>query len=265
LSGEAILIRAPMITGIDDIVRREVETLAAGENRRDKLIVVLETTGGSVEVVERISDVFRQHFKTVVFVVPNFAYSAGTVLCLSGDEIYMDYYSVLGPIDPQIRTSDGRWVPGLGYLKKYDELAKRHPISQPKREFLLNNFDPATLFSLEQAKKQLEDLIVQWLVNYKFKNWTRTETTGKKPDKEARAQEIAKLLGDAEEWKSHGRGIPMKTLVSDKVKLRIKDFGADQSLNVAVRGYYDLFIDYCAMLGSEVVVHTRHRFLNLGR
>ncbi|MBC6443568.1 MAG: hypothetical protein GDA53_10795 [Rhodobacteraceae bacterium] len=129
LSGEAILIRAPMHHGIDDIVRREVETLVAGENRHDKLIVVLETDGGFVEVVERISDVFRQHFKTVVFVVPNFAYSAGTVLCLSGDEIYMDYYSVLGPIDPQIRASDGRSVLGLGYLRKYDELANKKPIS----------------------------------------------------------------------------------------------------------------------------------------
>ncbi len=45
--------------------------------------------------------VMRKHYKEVSFIVPSHAYSAGTVLVLSGDKIYMDYYSVLGPIDPQ--------------------------------------------------------------------------------------------------------------------------------------------------------------------
>jgi len=125
LSGEVILIRAPMAPGVDDVVRREIENVASKPGCRDQLIVVLETNGGSIEVVERISDVFRHHFKSVVFVIPNVAYSAGTVLTLSGDSIYMDYYSVLGPIDPQIKNRDGRWVPGLGYLEKYNALVEK--------------------------------------------------------------------------------------------------------------------------------------------
>jgi len=61
LSGEAILMRVPMAMGIDDIVRREVDGLAAEKGRNQRLIVVLETEGGSVEAVERINGVFGHH------------------------------------------------------------------------------------------------------------------------------------------------------------------------------------------------------------
>ena len=270
LSGEVILIRSPMAPGIDDAVRREIENVASKPDCRNKLVVVLETNGGSIEVVERISDVFRHHFETVAFVIPNVAYSAGTVLSLSGDSIYMDYYSVLGPIDPQIMNREGRWVPGLGYLEKYDDLVEKSNkgiITQAELEFLIRKFDPAELFALEQAKKHSSDLIERWSCEYKFKDWTHRETSGDEVTdayKRSRAKDIAALLGDATEWNSHGRGIPMRMLESDKIKLKIADFGADPDLNKAVREYYDLFIDYCGKVGADIAVHTKPRFLALG-
>ena len=270
LQGEVILIRAPMQRGIDDAVRREIEALAVEPGRRNQLIVVLETGGGSVEVVERLSDIFRHHFATVVFVVPSFAYSAGTVLCLSGDGIYMDYYSVLGPIDPQILNRDGRWVPGMGYLGKYNSLIAKSAstgLTTAEMEFLVRKFDPAELFAIEQARQQSTDLIIEWLCKYKFKDWTVRETDKTPVDqvyKKARAETIARLLGEATEWNSHGRGIPMHVLESDKLKLKINDFGADRELNSAVRDYYELFMDYCGSIGSGIAIHTKHRFLNLG-
>ena len=270
LSGEVILLRAPMAPGVDDLIRREVENLAAQPGCRNQLIVVLETNGGSIEVVERISDVFRHHFSTVIFVIPNVAYSAGTVLTLSGDAIYMDYYSVLGPIDPQIRNREGRWVPGLGYLEKYNQLVAKsrdNTITEAELEFFVRKFDPAELFALEQAKQQSADLIERWLCEYKFKDWHERETSGDPVDedyKAQRAKDIAALLGDATEWNSHGRGIPLRILESDRVKLKINNFAADPNLNRAVREYYDLFIDYCGKLGVEVAVHTKLRFLPMG-
>ncbi len=270
LAGEVITIRAPMAPGVDDIVRQEIERIAAVTGRREQLVVVLETNGGSVEVVERISDVFRHHFTSVIFVIPNFAYSAGTVLTLSGDEIYMDYYSVLGPIDPQIMNRDNRWVPGLGYLEKYNDLigkSQQGAITPAELEFLVRKFDPAELFALEQAKKHSADLIVKWLCMYKFKDWDITEGSGVQVDddyKRQRAEQIVDLLGDATEWNSHGRGIPLRILDSEKVRLKIKNFGEDASLNTAVREYYDLFMDYCGKIGCEVATHSKHRFLGFG-
>ncbi len=270
LDGEAILIRAPMENGVDGLVRREVEGLAAAGSHRPRLIVVLETNGGFVEVVERIHDVFREHFGEVDFVIPNFSYSAGTVLALSGDAIYMDYYSVLGPIDPQIRNRDGRWVPGIGYLEKYNELIEKsdkNTITPAELEFLVRKFDPAELFALEQARKHSENLIRDWLPKYKFKEWTVRQTSGKKvtaEDKVARAKEIADQLGDPTVWNTHGRGIPLKTLCSERIKLKIENFGDDKNLNTAIREYYDLFIDYCARRGTDFAIHTKHRLLMLG-
>lgn len=270
LSGEVILIRAPMATGVDDVVRREIENITSIPDYRKHLVVVLETNGGSIEVVERISDVFRHHFDTVTFVVPNVAYSAGTVLCLSGDSIYMDYYSVLGPIDPQIQNRDGRWVPGLGYLEKYNELiekSKKGIISAAELQFLVSKFDPAELFALEQAKKHSSDLIERWLCDYKFKNWEERESSGAVVDdkyKKARAKDIAEKLGDATKWNSHGRGIPLSKLTSEDIKLQITNFGDDSELSKTIREYYDLFIDYCTKTGSEIAVHSKQRLISLG-
>ena len=270
LKGEVLMLRAPMLPGIDDVVRREIENIASTDGRRDQLIVVLETDGGSIEVVERINDVFRHHFQKVIFVIPNFAYSAGTVLALSGDDIYMDYYSVLGPIDPQIKNREGRWVPGIGYLEKYKQLIKKSEngdITGGELEFLVRKFDAAELFALEQAKKHSEDLIVKWLCQYKFKDWTERETTGVEVDdeyKSDRALEIAQLLGNPKVWNSHGRGIPRSVLISEQVRLKINDFGTDPELNRAVRQYYDLFVDYLSKIGGDIAIHTKNRLWALG-
>lgn len=270
LSAEILLLSAPMMPGVDDIVRREIENIASRQGRRDRLAIVLETSGGSIEVVERINDVFRHHFNSVVFVIPNFAYSAGTVLVMSGDAIYMDYYSILGPIDPQIQNKDGRWVPGLGYLDHFDKLvekSKNGQITTAELEFMIRKFDPAELFALEQAKTHSAELIKKWLCAYKFKNWDKRETTGGpvcSEYKSDRAQKIADMLGDPNEWNSHGRGISLEVLQSDKIGLKINNFGKDPELNKSVREYYDLFVDYCAKIGVGMATHSKARFQPFG-
>ena len=116
MAADVFTLCSPMEFGLDDFVRDEIELIAEQDGRPNKLVVLLETPGGYIETVERIVAVLRRHYDVVEFVIPNYAYSAGTVLALSGDEIYMDYYSVLGPIDPQFRTENGNQVPGMGYL-----------------------------------------------------------------------------------------------------------------------------------------------------
>lgn len=44
---------------------------------------------------------------------------------MSGDSIYMDYFSVLGPIDPQVQNKEGKWVAALGYLDKVNEYIEK--------------------------------------------------------------------------------------------------------------------------------------------
>ena len=76
-------------------------------------MVILETSGGYVDTARRIAETLRHHYDHVDFIVASHAMSAGTVLAMSGDAIFMDYYSVLGPIDPQIPREDERIYPHL--------------------------------------------------------------------------------------------------------------------------------------------------------
>lgn len=269
---DVIMIKSPIRFGLDDHIRHEVENLHNDEKKRpNRLTVILETTGGFIETVERIYNVFRKHYEIVDFIVPNYAYSAGTVLALSGDEIYMDYYSVLGPIDPQFETEDGRFVPGLGLLQKFEELTEyinSCDASQPQKyraqlAYLLTKFNPGDLFHLEQARDHSISLLEEWLPRHKFKNWTKTNSHGRKVTermRKDRAIQIAKLLSKPERWHSHGRGIGFRELTSDEIKLKVVNFGQHADLNEKIRHYYELLLDYCRKLrcadDRSTVIHT---------
>lgn len=89
----------------DDMVptfRQFIEIYTTPRRESKTLSIILNTTGGSVEAVERMVAIVRHHYDYVYFVVPDYAMSAGTILCMSGDKIFMDYSSSLGPIDPQV-------------------------------------------------------------------------------------------------------------------------------------------------------------------
>lgn len=210
LNSDVITYYGPIVDGNENTFLDIVEELATDVNKKDQLAIVLTTTGGSAMAVERYVNIIRKHYNRVLFIVPDYAYSAGTIFCMSGDEIWMDYFSVLGPIDPQVKNKEGNFVPALGYLDKVNELiekAKTNTLSNA--EFLiLKDFDLAELRGYEQAKELTISLLEKWLVKYKFKNWNIHETQGTPvtlADKVGRAKEIADALGDNKKWKSHGR------------------------------------------------------------
>ena len=252
MGGDCVFVYSDLFPPLDDEFRVVLEEIKEASDK-DTLIVLLETYGGLMETVERLVAVMREHYEEVFFVIPNFAFSAGTVLALSGDKIFMDYYSVLGPIDPQYRSTDGQYLPGHGVLHKYNKIiseinaAKTDAACRAQLAYLIKNFDPAQLFSIEQAIEHGITLITEWLPKYKFKDWKTTQTNGQTVTPEMRskrAEKIAKILGDASKWHSHGRGIPMNRLMSEEVNLMIDDFGADNELNQFIRHYHGLAVDY---------------------
>jgi membrane-bound ClpP family serine protease len=263
LDGDVLVFVGPIYFGVDDVIREGLESRKA---KREKLIVVLETNGGYIEVVQRIADTLRHHYKLVDFIVPNHAMSAGTVLVMSGDAIYMDYYSVLGPIDPQVGRKGGRgMVPALGYLVQFDRLinkSKKGQLTDAELTFLIEHFDPAALYEYEQARELSITLLKQWLVKYKFKNWKRTQTRKLKVTDQMRvkrAREIAERLNKTEVWHSHGRGISMAVL-REELNIQIEDFGANPDLSQKILTYHRFLVDYMAKLGDSCVLHTNGRY-----
>ncbi|VFB14362.1 Serine dehydrogenase proteinase [Bacteroides heparinolyticus] len=263
LSSDVLLYYGP----IDDALVIHVDKLINGlysERKHDRLTVILTTSGGSATAAERYVNIFRAFYSEVDFLIPDYAYSAGTILSLSGDNILMDYLSVLGPIDPQVRNKEGHWVPALGYLDKiYDLLEKAQKGEISQAEFIiLKDFDLAELRAYEQAKELTIDLLERWLVKYKFKNWkekahSKTPVTDRM--KKERAQEIAKKLSDNNLWKSHGRPINIDRLVNE-LNLKITDYST-MNIKEHVKNMYAILFDYTKKQDCKIWLQTRKEVL----
>ncbi len=182
-----------------------------------KVEIYLETPGGRGETAEEIVRFLRKHFDKVSFVISGEAKSAGTIIALSGDEILLTETGSLGPIDAQMKI--GRSV--ISAYDYIDWVEKRR--AEAENEGKLNPFDatmvaqitPGELGNVFHALKFAEDLVFEWLYNYKFKTWTETETR-KIPVtdemKQERAKAIAEELTNHSKWRSHGRSIKAEDL-----------------------------------------------------
>lgn len=230
------------------------------------ITVVLTTDGGYVEVVQRIVETLRYHYQEVNFIIPNHAFSAGTILAMSGDNIYMDYYSRLGPIDPQVQSTKGQMVPALGYLVQWERLidkAKNDTITLAEIQLMIEGFDQAELYQYEQARELSVDLLKKWLAQYKFRRWKKTETRGEEVDdarRTARAEEIARALNDSKRWRSHGYGISMDIL-QNELQLRIEDFGQNGEMKLAITAYHSLLQDYMQKLAHIGAIHWEGHYV----
>ena len=157
-------------------------------------------------------------------------------------------------------------MPALGYLEKYRQLIAKSAkgrLTAAEIAFLVEKFDPAELHRFEQARDHSVDLLKQWLVTYKFKNWTVTRTKKAKVTqtmKIKRAEEIARKLNDTKKWRSHGRGLSI-TVIDKELNLLIEDFGIDAKMNQEVRDYSRLLQDYMFRRSHSLVVHTKEKYV----
>lgn len=210
-----------------------IRDLLASKKGLHKVDMYIETPGGSGETAEEIARFLHNNFDTVSFVVSGEAKSAGTIIVLSGDEILMTETGSLGPIDAQVRI--GRSVvSAYDYIEWVEE--KRKEAEERGR---LNPFDatmvaqitPGELRSVYHALKFAEDLVIEWLTKYKFKEWTVTETQKLPVTEEMkmkRAKEIANELINHSKWRSHGRSIKIDDL--ERIGLKITRVDEDPKL-----------------------------------
>ena len=92
--------------------------------KKDRVVVILETPGGSGETARDMVELLHQRFKHVTFVVPGTAKSAGTIMALGGHEILMGLESSLGPIDAQIMQSGGKQFSADALLEGFNRVKK---------------------------------------------------------------------------------------------------------------------------------------------
>ncbi len=268
LQGDCIFYYGPIFPSVEKRFRDFIEQLRAdGTEQRTRLIVFLSTPGGSAETVEKLVEIIRFHYKEVYFVVPDAALSAGTIFCMSGDKIFMDYTSSLGPIDPQVHNGKD-WVPALGYLDQVERMIQKSAAGSltDAELIILQNQDLAMLSRYEQAKNLTVTLLKKWLVDFKFKDWTTHGTDAAKKgqpvtpaEKQQRAEEIATILSDNKLWHSHGRMIGMSTLTG-LLRLRIEDYSTQKELRQKILAYSDFLTDYITRHDYKAFLHSRCYF-----
>ena len=111
-----------------DVISIVHEHLAA-IGRVDRWGVVLYTRGGDPLVPLRLVNLIREYCEEFVAYVPFRCHSAGTMICLGADLVYMSPLGELSPIDPTVQSPlipkiDGSSVPvGIEDVISYLELA----------------------------------------------------------------------------------------------------------------------------------------------
>ena len=95
-------------------------------NEKYEIDVLLHSQGGRPDATERIVNILRNNFSKVHFIIPHSAYSAATMLALSGNTITLHPSATMGPIDPQLNGIPARSIKREGLsvseilLKKKD-------------------------------------------------------------------------------------------------------------------------------------------------
>ena len=194
----------------------------------DVIDFYIETPGGKGETTEEIARFLRKEFNTVNFIVAGEAKRAGTILVLSGDEIYMADTGSLGPIDAQMQVR-GQVVSAYDYVEYVEELrdfAERQGHINQVDAIILARISPGELRGVENSLEFAKDLVREWLPKYKFKNWTKTNGQGmvvSQKMKEIRANEIADKLANHTTWRTHGRSLKKEDLEDLLLIHRIED------------------------------------------
>ena len=179
--------------------------------------LLLHTIGGSTDVAEKLMGMIRSRVGTARLrvIVPDFAKSAGTLMVLGADSVVMSDMSELGPIDPQIRLSDG-WQPVQNYLDAYEAHAKilRNDPENIAARIMLERLDPAVLKLCETAVNRARQAAETLLRGGMFRNsgnWSLT---------------VSELL-DTARWLSHGQMISWEDAGDRPIELRVQHYSYD--------------------------------------
>lgn len=216
--------------------------------------IVLVTPGGFAHQVAKFVNKLRPRFESVGFILLNKSMSAGTIFITSGDEIIMTNQSQIGPVDPQVRTKNGEFIPAQSILTLIDEIRVKGEESIKKGQKpawtdmqILHSIDPKEIGNALNASNYSIQLVEEYLYNYKFKNWlTHSDGVTKvsNDERKGRAHEIASMLCDHSKWKNHGHAITREA-AWDVCKLKITHaeqvVGLDRAMKRMWALYYWIF------------------------
>ncbi|OGN01320.1 MAG: hypothetical protein A3I26_02005 [Candidatus Yanofskybacteria bacterium RIFCSPLOWO2_02_FULL_43_10] len=146
-----------LLLNLDHVMPMSVMLVAKelhGKNIPD-LDVILHTPGGHIESAYKIVKLLRKHAKKINVIVPSFAKSAGTLICLSGETLMLSTISELGPLDVQIAEHQE------GDIDTYKSALNGYKALEQIQNHAVENLDVATQLILQRTgnRMRLQDII----------------------------------------------------------------------------------------------------------
>ena len=185
------------------------------------------TGGTSVTLYEKLDvleleQALQNKFKEVNFLIPHSAYSAATMLALSGNSVVLHPSATLGPIDPQVGvpTKEGTilFVPAKsilnGFAKAKKLIKNEGPETLPAYIPLIEKYS-LDLFELcEDSEKLSKELVSSWLKKYMFAGERNNSRKIKK---------AASYFSDYNTHKIHSRPLTPDKLSGFSLKLEVAE------------------------------------------
>ena len=179
----------------------------------ESIDVLLHSPGGRPDATERLVGILRGKFKEVNFLIPHSAYSAATMLALSGNHIILHPSAILGPIDPQINGIPARSI-RRGFEKVKERIAKEGPETLPAYIPLIEKYSLDLLELCDDSEKLSRELVSTWLKNYMFKG-------EKNVDK--KIKRAVAYFSDYDTHLLHSRPLPFEKLTEFGLKIELAD------------------------------------------
>lgn len=224
------------------------------------LILLLSSPGGLSLSAERIINICRYYSKKDGYwvIVPNKAKSAATMICFGASKIIMTPTSELGPIDPQLTTSENGIVKRYSVhniVKSYEDLfskaIKEDGNLQPYLQ-QLSNYDARDIEEYRAALSLSEDIAIRTLASGMME--------GRSTDEIKNSIEI---FLTPKSTKTHGRPIYYKDALSCGLNIELQDVN-----NEMWKLVYELYLrtnNFVSKKAAKCIESQDHSFVaNLG-
>jgi len=155
----------PNFIDLDDI--DGFTDLVSSINDGGEIDILLHSPGGRPDATERIVSILRSKFEKVHFLIPHSAYSAATMLALSGNSITLHPSATLGPIDPQINGTPARSIK-RGFERVKEIMKNEGPEALPAYIPLIEKYSLDLLELCDDSEKLSKELVTSWLKQFMF-------------------------------------------------------------------------------------------------
>jgi len=157
---------------ISDNDAEMIENILSVEHSGGKVVLILNSAGGSGLAAERIVNVCRAYSDNQFeVIVPHMAKSAATLICFGASCIHMSPTAELGPVDPQVKyindLGQETWISAEEYVSSYQSLLDRAVSDEVSRvEAIvqqLTRYDSRHIEQLKSAQALSENISIKLL------------------------------------------------------------------------------------------------------